>query len=249
MAIWAIDDQNNKSEIAADDSVIKIFHFIAILFWTFLFLVHDSISDEAAVFSEPIAAACKIIEQKLVLKDQIVCVVGDGKLGLLVCEVLSAALELKRLVLVGKYEHKMALTTPNVEKFDHSDMTKTLFIDYFDVVIEATGENEALQKHSWFAEFYKREVIYSAIFDYHTWYHKIVHFPLIVKILNWYSAFRTIYCLIAALIFSAGYYSAPIFTIRRIWIVLGRCLLTTRRGVLEKSFYTTQWVLEKSFYF
>ncbi|XP_075255338.1 erythritol/L-threitol dehydrogenase-like [Convolutriloba macropyga] len=104
-----------------------------------LHVVHDSISDEAAVFSEPIAAACKIIEQKLVLKDQIVCVVGDGKLGLLVCEVLSAALELKRLVLVGKYEHKMALTTPNVEKFDHSDMTKTLFIDYFDVVIEATG--------------------------------------------------------------------------------------------------------------
>ena len=31
--------------------------------------------------------------------------------------------------------------------------------------------------------------------------------------------------LIAALIFSAGYYSAPIFfTIQRIWIVLGRCL-------------------------
>ena len=41
--------------------------------------------------------------------------------------------------------------------------------------------------------------------------------------------------LIAALIFSAGYYSAPnfFFTIQRIWIVLGRCLFTTRRGVLR----------------
>ena len=35
----------------------------------------------------------------------------------------------------------------------------------------------------------------------------------------------SIYLLIAALIFLAGYYSAPIFfTIQRIWIVLGRCL-------------------------
>ena len=42
--------------------------------------------------------------------------------------------------------------------------------------------------------------------------------------------------LIAALIFSAGYHSAPIFfTIQRIWIVLGRCLFTTRRGVLVFS--------------
>ncbi|XP_063721362.1 erythritol/L-threitol dehydrogenase-like [Symsagittifera roscoffensis] len=104
-----------------------------------LHAVHDSISDEAAVFCEPIAAAVKIIEQKLVHRDQIVCVIGDGKLGLLICEVLCAAIELKRLVLVGKYEHKMMLSGGGVEKFDHSDMTKTLFIDYFDTVIEATG--------------------------------------------------------------------------------------------------------------
>lgn len=104
-----------------------------------LYTVHDSIPDEIAVFSEPIAAACKVLEQKAVQKDQIVCVVGDGKLGLLICEVLSAAVELKRLVLVGKYEHKMALSCANVEKFDQCDMTKTLFIDYFDVVIDATG--------------------------------------------------------------------------------------------------------------
>ena len=48
-------------------------------------------------------------------------------------------------------------------------------------------------------------------------------------------------CLIAALIFSAGYYCARIFTIQRIWIVLGRCLFTTRRGVLEKSFFFNQF--------
>ena len=35
--------------------------------------------------------------------------------------------------------------------------------------------------------------------------------------------------------------SAPI-TIQRIWIVLGRCLFTTRRGVLEKSFFKSIWL-------
>ena len=102
-------------------------------------LVHDSISDDVAVFAEPLAAACKILEQKLVQKDQLVCVIGDGKLGLLICEVLSCSLDLKRLVLIGKYPHKMGLVSKVVEKFDHSDMTKTLFNDYFDIVIEATG--------------------------------------------------------------------------------------------------------------
>ena len=32
-------------------------------------------------------------------------------------------------------------------------------------------------------------------------------------------------------------YSTGFFTNQRIWIVLGRCLFTTRRGVLEKSFF------------
>ena len=52
-----------------------------------------------------------------------------------------------RLVLVGKYEHKMMLSGGGVEKFDHSDMTKTLFIDYFDTVIEATGRSLTLNTH------------------------------------------------------------------------------------------------------
>ena len=44
--------------------------------------------------------------------------------------------------------------------------------------------------------------------------------------------------LIAALIFSAGYYSAPIFfTIQRIWIVLGRCLFyDSKRSIGEVPF-------------
>ena len=36
-------------------------------------------------------------------------------------------------------------------------------------------------------------------------------------------------------------FAAVIITIQRIWIVLGRCLFTTRRGVLEKSFFFNQF--------
>ncbi|MFQ5477694.1 MAG: alcohol dehydrogenase catalytic domain-containing protein [Candidatus Binatia bacterium] len=54
-----------------------------------LLSVPDSIGDEAAVFAEPLAAACEILEQ---LPDRRPCtalVLGDGKLGLLVSQVLA----------------------------------------------------------------------------------------------------------------------------------------------------------------
>ena len=46
-------------------------------------------SDAAAVFAEPLAAACRIVEQGLVPPDANAAVLGDGKLGLLVAEVLA----------------------------------------------------------------------------------------------------------------------------------------------------------------
>lgn len=49
----------------------------------------DNVSDAAAVFAEPLAAACRIVEQGLVPPDAKAAVLGDGKLGLLVAEVLA----------------------------------------------------------------------------------------------------------------------------------------------------------------
>ena len=55
--------------------------------------VPDGMSDEVAVFSEPLAAACRIVEQGLVRYDgphpDRVAIVGDGKLGLMIAEVLG----------------------------------------------------------------------------------------------------------------------------------------------------------------
>ncbi|CAN0001671.1 unnamed protein product, partial [Hapterophycus canaliculatus] len=54
-----------------------------------LHVVPDNVSDAAAVFAEPLAAACRIVEQDLVPAEANAAVIGDGKLGLLVSEVLA----------------------------------------------------------------------------------------------------------------------------------------------------------------
>jgi alcohol dehydrogenase len=53
-----------------------------------LHAVPDTIPDEAAVFVEPLAAALAIVEQHHIHPEERVVVVGDGKLGLLVAQVL-----------------------------------------------------------------------------------------------------------------------------------------------------------------
>src|ERR1044072_8270911 len=51
--------------------------------------VPDEISDERAVFTEPLAAACGILERVSINKKTRVAVIGDGKLGLLCAQVVS----------------------------------------------------------------------------------------------------------------------------------------------------------------
>jgi alcohol dehydrogenase len=53
-------------------------------------VVPDSISDEAAVFVEPLAAACEILDQVPLASGDEVAVLGDGKLGLLIAQVLHS---------------------------------------------------------------------------------------------------------------------------------------------------------------
>jgi threonine dehydrogenase-like Zn-dependent dehydrogenase len=54
-----------------------------------LHVVPDSIPTEAAVFAEPLAAACEILDQVQIPCGSAVAVLGDGKLGLLVAQVLQ----------------------------------------------------------------------------------------------------------------------------------------------------------------
>jgi alcohol dehydrogenase len=54
-----------------------------------LHVIPDSISLDAAVFTEPLAAACEILDQVQIPCGSAVAVLGDGKLGLLVAQVLQ----------------------------------------------------------------------------------------------------------------------------------------------------------------
>ncbi len=67
--------------------------------------VPENIPDEAAVFVEPLAAACEILEQVHVRPTDRVIVLGDGKLGLLIAQVL--ALTGCDLQVVGRHPEKL----------------------------------------------------------------------------------------------------------------------------------------------
>jgi threonine dehydrogenase-like Zn-dependent dehydrogenase len=69
--------------------------------------VPDEISDERAVFTEPLAAACGILERVEITEDRHVAVVGDGKLGLLCAQVLKTTGA--PVTLVGKHQSKLEI--------------------------------------------------------------------------------------------------------------------------------------------
>jgi len=72
-----------------------------------LHTVPENVSDEQAVFVEPLAAACEILEQVNVGKRGVAAIVGDGKLAQLIARVLA-----KRLPMVGmfgKHQEKLNL--------------------------------------------------------------------------------------------------------------------------------------------
>src|SRR5208282_4942309 len=72
-----------------------------------LHLVPRSISDEQAVFVEPLAAACQILAQVPMKSFREAAVLGDGKLAQLIARVLRTALP--RVVMYGKHADKLAL--------------------------------------------------------------------------------------------------------------------------------------------
>ncbi|MBN1135008.1 MAG: alcohol dehydrogenase catalytic domain-containing protein [Anaerolineae bacterium] len=65
------------------------------------------VPDRAAVFVEPLAAACQLLEQIHVRPSDRVVVLGDGRLGLMASQVL--ALTGCELTVVGRHEEKLAI--------------------------------------------------------------------------------------------------------------------------------------------
>ncbi|HEX5705298.1 MAG TPA: alcohol dehydrogenase catalytic domain-containing protein [Pyrinomonadaceae bacterium] len=69
--------------------------------------VPDEIPDERAVFTEPLAAACGILERVSITEDIRVAVIGDGKLGLLCAQVVATTGA--KVTLIGKHRAKLAI--------------------------------------------------------------------------------------------------------------------------------------------
>ncbi|MBU1700380.1 MAG: alcohol dehydrogenase catalytic domain-containing protein [Candidatus Eisenbacteria bacterium] len=77
---------------------------------TNLYPIPPSVPDEKAVFTEPLAAALRILEQVVIEPSTRVLVVGDGRLGILNAMVLSRMS--RHVTLVGRHPNKMALIEP-----------------------------------------------------------------------------------------------------------------------------------------
>src|SRR5258708_37197647 len=69
--------------------------------------VPDEISDQRAVFTEPLAAACGVLERADFTEETRVAVIGDGKLGLLCAQVLKTTGA--PVTLVGKHAPKLEI--------------------------------------------------------------------------------------------------------------------------------------------
>jgi alcohol dehydrogenase len=101
--------------------------------------VPPAVKTEHAVFAEPLAAACEILDQVKIARGEEVAVLGDGKLGLLIAQVLGA--HGARVHVYGKHAKKLQIA--------RETGAKTAFLNKlpraaYSVTVEATGSPEGL---------------------------------------------------------------------------------------------------------
>jgi threonine dehydrogenase-like Zn-dependent dehydrogenase len=106
-----------------------------------LLALPPKVTDREAIFVEPLAAAIAIFDQIQVDQKDEVLVLGDGKLGLLVAQVMQT--RSANIFCVGHHPRKLALlqkrgiqTTQSSQEWDQK----------FDLVVEATGTSEAIEE-------------------------------------------------------------------------------------------------------
>ena len=116
--------------------------------------VPPEIPDEAAVFTEPLAAAAEILEQMPITPSTPVAVLGSGRLGLLVAQVLRHAGA--EVTVIGRTGPKLDLARswglravqvsgPSQSASVSQETAGTLPPRSFTVVVEATGSSEGLE--------------------------------------------------------------------------------------------------------
>jgi alcohol dehydrogenase len=106
-----------------------------------LHLIPDDIDNDNAVFVEPLAAAFQILKQVKIDSRKWVTVLGDGKLGLLVAQVLQTTGAPVRVI--GRHSEKLALC----EKWSIRSRLVTDIIPRHDqdIVVDCTGTSEGFE--------------------------------------------------------------------------------------------------------
>lgn len=102
--------------------------------------IPEALSDEEATFSEPAAAAFEILEQVQICPDDRVLVVGDGKLGLIISQVIKS--KTAHVTQAGKHPKKLQIASQRGVK---TLLVTNLGDEFYDVVIEATGSESGLK--------------------------------------------------------------------------------------------------------
>src|SRR5947209_7400028 len=108
--------------------------------------VPDNVSDEEAVFVEPLAANFEILEQVHLKPTDSVVILGDGKMGQLAAQVLT--LSGCEVIMVGKHEEKLALArkrgvyTYVLDDAQHFALENGRRVD---MVVECTGSAQGLE--------------------------------------------------------------------------------------------------------
>ena len=105
-----------------------------------LHAVPDTIDDESAVFTEPVAAAFRIPEQVPVSRDDRILVLGDGRLGNLCAQVLARLSD--HVEVVGKHRRKLALLENLGVRTRLLDETREA--RSADIVVDCTGSATGL---------------------------------------------------------------------------------------------------------
>ena len=105
-----------------------------------LHVLPDDVPTSSAVFLEPLAAACEILDQVSIPPGERIAVLGDGKLGLLIAMVLSA--HGYRVHQFGRHAAKLAIAARcGVD----TEIAATMPAAAYDWVVDATGSPEGLR--------------------------------------------------------------------------------------------------------
>jgi threonine dehydrogenase-like Zn-dependent dehydrogenase len=105
-----------------------------------LHVVPDALSDDIAVFTEPVAAAYQIPVQLSIRRTDRIAVLGDGRLGNLCAQVLARLSDHVRAI--GKHQEKLSILA--AMGIATTLLSDSLEARSFDIVVDCTGSESGL---------------------------------------------------------------------------------------------------------